>query len=52
MRVHPYGDPRMTVPMGVCSFRGTLVRALIFGCLKREISDYCLLILALMLLIM
>ena len=52
MRVHPYGDLRMTVPIGVCSFGDPLVRALIFGCLKRGISDYYLPILALMLLIM
>ena len=31
MRVHSYGDPRMTVPIGVCSFGDTLVRASIFG---------------------
>ena len=52
MRVHSYGDLRMTVPIGVRSFGDPLVRALIFGCLKRGISDYCLPILALMLLIM
>ena len=52
MRVHSYGDLRMTVPIGVRSFGDPLVRALIFGCLKRGIIDYCLPILALILLIM
>jgi len=31
MRVRPYGDPRMTVPIRVRSFGDTLVRASIFG---------------------
>ena len=40
MRVHSYGDLRMTVPIGVRSFGDPLVRALIFGCPKRGIGDW------------